>query len=227
MCLPACSRPSNPTTSLPLFERWHDLCQRVGTLKKAERVLLVREVFDDLVARYKAPDRTYHNLDHIRACLLEFDAARSLALEPDAVELAIWFHDAVYDSRRSDNEERSAELAEHAGRGLGVAESLLQSAVNLILVTRHQQAPAEGDPMLMVDIDLSILGQPEAIFDAYEHAIRAEYGWVEQHAFIEGRTQVLRRFLERPRLFGTEHFFARYEDQARRNLQRSLDRLSR
>ena len=164
-----------------------------------------------LKARYAEPHRRYHTMEHIEHCLREFDPRQ--AREPEAVELAIWFHDAVYDTRRSDNEERSAawllELMPEAKR-----------AAELILVTKHHRA-STPDEALLVDVDLAILGQPGDVFDRYERRIREEYAWVPGILFRHKRAKILRGFLERPFIYGTEHFRAKYEAAARANLLRS------
>jgi predicted metal-dependent HD superfamily phosphohydrolase len=166
----------------------------------------------ELRARYAEPQRHYHTLAHIEHCLEEFDPRQ--AADPEAVELALWFHDAVYDPRRPDNEEKSAawllEVLPEARR-----------AAALILVTKHHRA-STPDEALLVDVDLAILGQPEPRFDLYERQIRAEYAWVPEDVFRRKRGEILRGFLGRPSIYQTDTFRAKYEAQARRNLERSL-----
>jgi predicted metal-dependent HD superfamily phosphohydrolase len=134
--------------------------------------------YQHLVAMYAEPHRHYHNLHHIADCLGEFDRVRHLAREPLAVELAIWFHDAVYDPRAGNNEEQSADLAQ-AWLGEAHAGSALRDAVSrLVLATKKHDASLHVDAALLVDVDLSILGQPPDRFWHYEEQIRAEYAWV-------------------------------------------------
>jgi predicted metal-dependent HD superfamily phosphohydrolase len=173
-------------------------------------------VRERLVARYAEPRRRYHTLEHIRHCLREFDPA--MARDPDSVELAIWYHDAVYDPRRSDNEERSAALL--------LAEfPEARRAADLVLVTKHHR-PADPDAELLVDIDLAILGQRPERFDRYERRIREEYDWVPESVFREKRAALLRAFLRRRRIYRTPSFRSRYEAAARANLARSLASLA-
>jgi predicted metal-dependent HD superfamily phosphohydrolase len=75
-------------------------------------------------------------------------------------------------------------------------------------------------------VDLSILGQSEARFAEYESQIRSEYAWVAQEVFNTKRAEILRCFLARRRLYSTDHFFDRYEVQARQNLAQSIRTLS-
>lgn len=173
-------------------------------------------------ALYDTPPRAYHNWDHVLACVAELDRVRSLCVDAVAVEVAIWFHDCVYDPRRADNEERSSETA-----GLWLREARLQRArvlsiQEMILATKHAAVPDSADGRLMVDIDLAILGQPAPVFDAYERAIRQEYAFVAETAFRAGRASILATFLARPSIYATSAFRQRYEDAARANLTRSV-----
>ncbi|HWE98064.1 MAG TPA: pantetheine-phosphate adenylyltransferase [Tepidisphaeraceae bacterium] len=201
--------------------RWRNLWRRLGT--EPGRVPDV----NPLLLAYESPGRHYHNLHHIVQCLQELDSARGLATAPDAMELAIWFHDAVYDPERHDNEVRSADLAAQALADAGVPAATTARVVGLIKATTHRATPLDDDERLLVDIDLSILGRPWEEFDAYEKAIRAEYAHVPDDAFRHGRTAVLRRFLARPNLFSTAAFRSRFEAPARQNLGRAISRLER
>jgi predicted metal-dependent HD superfamily phosphohydrolase len=182
--------------------------------------------FADLAGRYGEPHRAYHTLAHLEHCLRELDGARDLAADFDAVELALWFHDAVYDTHAADSEERSARLmAEAVGRAGGSA-ALRDKVAALILATRHAAEPEDADARLLVDVDLAILGQPEDAFDLYEHQVRREYGWVLEPVFRAGRAALLKGFLARRAIYATDQFRTMYEAQARANLARSLARLA-
>jgi predicted metal-dependent HD superfamily phosphohydrolase len=186
-------------------------------------------IYHRLVARYCEPHRAYHTLAHVEHALSELEGARDLAEDPVAVELALWFHDVVYDIGAGDNEERSARFARAAVLALGSTPARANRVSELILATRHDAAPVDADSQLVVDIDLSILGQPRQRFDAYEEEIRKEYAPVIEERgaarFDAGRARILRRFLERPSIYSTEHFRERYEAAARANLRRSIERL--
>lgn len=188
--------------------------------------MLSADVEAGLRARYAEPSLNYHNQAHIDACLAEFDAIRPAFRDPAAVELAIWFHDAIYDPRKTDNEERSADLADAMLSAAGVTRQTVETVRRLILATKHDAVPTDHDAQLLVDIDLSILGSADAAFDAYEQAIRQEYAHVPDETFRTGRAAVLRKFLARDRIYATECFASRFEAAARRNLQRSIEGLS-
>lgn len=172
--------------------------------------------------RYAEPHRAYHTLRHIGHCLDELEAARSLAGDRAAVEMALWYHDAIYDPRAKDNEDRSADLAAAAASAMGLTPAFGDRVADLIRVSTHRSVAAGADPQLFADIDLAILGQPEAAFDEYERQVRVEYSWVVEPAFRAGRSAILRSFLDRPSIYGTEFFRKKYEAAARRNLARSI-----
>jgi predicted metal-dependent HD superfamily phosphohydrolase len=178
--------------------------------------------FEQLVIAYTAPNRHYHNLAHVYDCLQLADKFRDQMTDSRAVAAAIWFHDAVYNATRPDNEARSADLAERHLRALGAPEPFVVTVHDLILDTRHTAPPTTPDGQTLVDIDLSILGRPAEIYDAYDNAIRREYAHVPEGAYRTGRATVLRSFLARPSIYLTPPFQEQYELRARENLKRSL-----
>ena len=178
--------------------------------------------FDVLDAHYAEAHRHYHTTRHIGECLEAFDLARHLAKQPVAVELSLWFHDAIYDTHAADNEEKSALLAESCLED-APADAALRSAVShLILATKAHDASHQEDVPLLVDIDLSILGADEVRFLEYESQIRQEYAWVPEALFVQKRAEILQRFLARERIYQTSWFFKTHEERARANLRASL-----
>ena len=176
---------------------------------------------------YSEPHRRYHNVRHIEDCLSEFDRARQVAKDPTAVELAIWFHDAIYDPLASDNEERSAELAKDWLAKANASEAVADAVGRLVLATQCHDASPQTDAALLIDVDLSILGQSPDRFWEYEQQIREEYAWVPAAVFARKRAEVLQGFLARPRLYSTEVIHEKLEAQARINLRASIDKLRR
>ncbi len=175
-----------------------------------------------LCARYCEPHRHYHTLEHLNACLRHLAGMRALARQADAVALALWFHDAIYDIGASDNERRSAEWARTALQDCGAAQETADQVHALIMVTRHDQPPQSADQELLLDVDLAILGAPPAVFDAYERQIVREYQSVESAAFRSNRRRILQGFLDRERIYHTRQFHELREAQARSNLGRSI-----
>lgn len=184
----------------------------------------------DLRARYAEPQRHYHTWEHIEALLRWFEQRRLHLHDPAVVELAILFHDAVYDPTRSDNEAESARLLEAAALP-GVDDAVRAGAVRLIKATARHQIPEDlasadrGDMAEFLDMDLSILGAPPEVFDVYEDAIRREYAFVPEPLYRAGRRGILESFLDREQLYFSDWGQASFERQARANLERSIQRL--
>jgi predicted metal-dependent HD superfamily phosphohydrolase len=204
-----------PATQLDQ-QRWISLWSRLGGQGSG------LSIFSHLATAYAEPARAYHTADHIRDCLDQLDLSRDLARRPDEVEAAIWFHDAVYVPGASDNEDRSARLAQTALQACGVPLEVSRRVGELVLATRHLTLPRNPDGKLLCDIDLSILGREPEVFDEFERRIRREYAWVPEPVYRTTRSEVLAGFLARQSIYQTEHFRARYEQTARLNLERTL-----
>ncbi|MET3595682.1 putative metal-dependent HD superfamily phosphohydrolase [Mesorhizobium shonense] len=181
----------------------------------------------ELSALYQAGDRHYHSIVHIEAMLALAGEYRRLLHDPEAVKAAIWFHDAIYDSRAKDNEAKSADLAKKKLAGRASPDRIARIAAMIDATATHQlpqfgNEKATSDAALFLDMDLAILGAEPGVFDAYEKAVRREYGWVEEPMWRAGRAAVLKSFLARPHIFHTAEFRQRFEPRARQNLERSL-----
>jgi predicted metal-dependent HD superfamily phosphohydrolase len=184
-----------------------------------------------LRARYAEPHRAYHDQTHVDALLALLAEVRGGLHDAAAIELAIWYHDAIYDPARTDNETRSAVLLRTDLASLA-DPLLLARAETLVLATATHTLPTDADPELasdcatFLDMDLSILGAPEPAFRRYDAAIRREYAAVPDADYRAGRSRVLRGLLARPRLYLTGHFQARFDAPARCNLAAALAALS-
>lgn len=174
---------------------------------------------------WREPHRRYHTLEHLLECLNAFDDVVPLATHPAEVELAIWCHDAIYEIGSDTNELKSAYLAERWMTSAGCDREAIGRVRNLILATRHHAQPETTDEALLIDLDLAILGSAPARFDRYDTDIREEYHAIPWTKYVTARRQVLRGFLERPRLFWTGHFHDLLDAPARANLSRTLKRM--
>jgi predicted metal-dependent HD superfamily phosphohydrolase len=181
--------------------------------------------FERLVAAYAEPGRYYHDARHIVACLDALADNCDLAVHRHEVEVALWFHDAIYDTHRSDNEERSAEWAADFLTTQGLETNAIRRVHTLIMATNHNVAASGSDQCLLVDIDLGILGQSAIAFRRYHSAIRKEYSWVPTAQYRAARIAVLRSFVARPSIYQTERFRQRYEQQARENIRSAIAEL--
>jgi predicted metal-dependent HD superfamily phosphohydrolase len=184
-------------------------------------------VTPSLEARYAEPHRRYHTRGHIEACL------DLLAQWPEIPERerrlltwAIWWHDAIYDPKASDNEARSAELARRELPHLGAGPDEVEEVARLVLLTAGHAVP-EDDRLgaVLISIDLAILATPPPVYEAYARAIRAEYAHVPEDAWRAGRTAVLQRFLDASVIFPHPGFRDAHEAQARANLAREIEQL--
>jgi predicted metal-dependent HD superfamily phosphohydrolase len=183
-------------------------------------------VFDRLVAAHSEPHRFYHTLEHVHEVLKVAGKLAEAAADPSAVHLAIWFHDAVYDSRATDNEERSAVLAVDLLGPLGVPEDTLRHVAALIRTTTHTAVgEVDSDTAVLLDADLAILSAEDRRYARYAADVRREYAWVEDAAYRAGRIKVLQGFLDRPRIYRTERMRAVAEEAARKNLRAEIEQL--
>ncbi|WP_084958138.1 metal-dependent phosphohydrolase [Thermoactinospora rubra] len=174
----------------------------------------------ELVARWAEPHRRYHTLDHLLAVLHALDALE--AEDPQAVRLAAWFHDAVYEGRPGWDEERSAQLAQARLPRLGVPPGRVREVARLVRLTAaHDRVrPGDRNGEALCDADLAVLAGDD--YDAYARAIREEYRHVPDEAFRRGRRAVLTRLLAAPRLYRTDAAHRRWEERARRNMAAEL-----
>lgn len=205
-----------------LLAAWCDVLRRC----QAETVAPDPEPYGaDLLTRWDEPHRRYHTTHHLSAVLDRLSELNPHADDPDAVVLAAWFHDAVYRPDRSENEERSARLAERALTEAGVPPGRTAEVVRLVRLTADHD-PAEGDRNgeVLCDADLAVLAGDPAAYAAYAASVREEFAFVPDDAFREGREGVLLRLLALPRLFRTPPG-QRWEHPARRNLRTELELL--
>ena len=180
--------------------------------------------FAELDALYREPHRRYHTPAHVEHCLRLFDLAADRMDEPDAVEMALWFHDAIYDVPTDRNELRSAEL--FAARAGGRGEERFRSKVyRLIMVTAHSEPPATLDESFIVDVDLSSFGLPWEEFLRDSIAVREEFPHVPDAEFYPRQRKFLESLVSRPTFCFTEFFRDRHETRARENVERIFARV--
>jgi predicted metal-dependent HD superfamily phosphohydrolase len=204
---------------MTLMARWQSVWQELGVSNPDD------SLFHQLIACYSESHREYHTMQHLNECFVHLEKLRSIAEHPAEVEIALWFHDAIYQTSRTDNEEKSAKWAIDSVRAVDVPGDVAMRIHDLVLVTRHDGIAIDSDAEVLVDIDLAILGAEPARFDEYEHQVREEYAWVPQPLYQRERCKVLHQFSSRQTLYRTELFHTLYEAQARINLDCSLARL--
>ena len=181
-------------------------------------------VFDQLDTLYREPHRRYHTAAHIEHCLRQFDFAADWMDESDVVEMALWFHDAIYDVPGKENELRSAELFAARADGRG-SEQFRSEVHRLIMATTHRAPPETLDESFIVDIDLSSFGLPWEEFLRDSRAVRAEFPHVSDAEFYPKQKKFLESLVARPEFCFTEFFRDRHEARARENIERLCARL--
>lgn len=194
--------------------------------------MLPEALLEQIKQLHAGPERGYHGWSHPLALLKLFAEIEPHLHDPLAVRCAILLHDAIYEPRRTDNEQRSAELAAQLLKGV-VPDDTLARTLRMIEATARHMIPAslpatEAEDMAhFLDMDLSILGARDYVFDRYEGGVRYEYRDIPALAFRQGRAAILEKFLERDTLYFSDWGRARFEVPARRNLKRSIEQLRR
>ncbi|MFD3698565.1 hypothetical protein ACFWUZ_20840 [Streptomyces sp. NPDC058646] len=207
------------TDATALRARWADTVAAAGATAGTDP----GPYADRLLTAWAEPQRRYHTTAHLTHVLLRIDQLEQYAADPAAVRLAAWFHDAVYRPDRSENEERSAALAERALPELGIGPARTAEVARLVRLTvTHDPAPGDTDGEVLCDADLAVLAGSPQDYAAYAAAVRDEYGFVPDDAFRTGRAAVLRGLLGLPRLFRTPYGAAHWEGAARTNLATEL-----
>jgi predicted metal-dependent HD superfamily phosphohydrolase len=198
--------------------RWTGLMHQFGLMDN-------ETTYAELVRAYAENHRHYHSDAHIDACLQHFDAVQSLAEYPAEVELALWFHDAIYKPMSSTNELDSADWCARFLAVNNIAAEVIQRVHRLIMATCHSAELVGNDERLVVDIDLAILGAPEGVYQNFEANVRNEYQWVPSVIFKSKRKEILQGFLNRHKIYHHAYFYDLLEYRARENLASAISRL--
>lgn len=139
---------------MPTIEPWRSLWARLGTAADDR-------LYEDVLRRWSEPHRSYHTLRHLDECLEQLELLRRSAQQPDAIELALWFHDIVYEPLRNDNEQKSADFARSVAIDAGLSADLAVHVHDLVMATRHDAVPDDIDKRTIVDVDLAIPRAPD------------------------------------------------------------------
>ncbi len=185
----------------------------------------INGTFDELSKLYSSPKRYYHDITHITNLLKLWESNKNKLGDEEIVYLVIWFHDAIYDSWKSDNEELSAEMAKEFLIKINYPIYKIDKIVQYILATKTHESNGDPDLNFFLDFDLSILGADETIYDIYAQQIRDEFSFYPNFLYNRGRRKVLNAILEKKSIYKTDEFKALLENQARLNIQRELDSL--
>lgn len=187
-----------------------------------ERLQVQDRLWNDITRAYSACGRHYHTMQHLEQLYGTLSALKDQLNDAEVVWLALCYHDIVYDANRQDNEEQSAAFAKEILNALRLPEEKVQRCVDMILATKTHSVSVDMDINYFTDADLSILGQDWERYIQYAKDIRKEYAIYPDEQYYPGRARVIQHFLDMPRMFKTEYFYAQYEQQARANLEREL-----
>lgn len=201
----------------PLRDRFHALWRRCLSPGAPDHS---QDVWDAMEARYAEPHRYYHDEQHLVHCFEQLELARDQIGRPEGVELALWFHDVINDPGHADNETRSAAFFRHWADGV-MAPDFIAAVVDLILATTHRGAVEDRDQQFICDIDLASFGCDWECYKRDTDNLKAEYVGSEEE-YYRGKRAFLGAMLSRHRIFQTDFFHVRYEQQARDNIRRLL-----
>lgn len=199
-------------------QRWQSIMKRQSIGDNVDSWLALNH-------HYQQSHRFYHTAEHIDDCLRILDSIIPQPSDSEIIELALWFHDAIYLPARNDNENASANWTKRFCIENGISD-IAERVYNMILSTADYAPSQDETTNYLLDIDMSILGQDKARYDAYSRNIRLEYSHVSDNLFKIGRTRILQAFLDMPHIFHTHYFQHRFEAQARKNLTREFTDLS-
>lgn len=182
---------------------------------------------------YTGPKRHYHNLSHLQQMFTELGHYPEPIAQPEALDIAIFYHDLVYNPLRKDNEAASARLAATALQAIEPAQPEQYKNTTLpipkitrwITATKDHRIPAghtDPDLAVLLDIDLCILGSSEAEYATYAANVRREYSIYPDLLYYPARKKAMRTFLERDNIYRTAFFRAKYEAQARKNIRNEI-----
>ena len=184
-------------------------------------------LLDDIKKRYGEASRHYHNWSHIEQMLGEFETIKDRLNHPDAVLYAIYYHDAIYNIPGDTNEEESAalfavEAVPHIdGAQIELAQAYIVATKSHILPDNLTESEYT-DGQYFLDIDMSILGAQRNVYLQYASNVRQEYAMFNDEMYNFGRAKVLNEFLDRDRIFLTDHYNDKLEQAARENIANEM-----
>jgi len=205
--------------------RWNNVWSRLGC-NISENIL--EQHYNILISAYQEHQRYYHNLTHLNQVLVELDWAKNKKTELTdqeyaELEIALWFHDVIYDPQKLDNEHQSALLFESFVQNIGLDQKIIQKISNLIILTANHRSATSPQEQLLVDCDLAILGASPDIFFKYDQNIRKEYSFVDDRIYQNARIEVLNKFLNHRHIYKTKLFQDKLEQSARINLNNRIN----
>ena len=174
-----------------------------------------------LVEKYSEPQRVYHSLSHISNSLRYFDACRDRAADPDAIEIAIWFHDCIYALGAADNEQKSKDWFLEQTQGQ-LTSVLRNKVAELIMDTTHKDVPTTSDGKLLADIDMSSFGRPWDEYIRDSKAVCAEFPEKDSTQIARKLVGFLQFLVSHSPIYHSPFYAAHYEQKAQDNIAKHI-----
>ena len=187
---------------------------------------LITELWEEIEEHYSGEKRHYHTLEHLENLLDQLRAVKNEIQNFETILFTLFYHDIIYNPLKSDNEEKSAELAEKRMTQLAVPDQMIALCKEQILATKSHHTSADSDTNYFTDADLSILGQDWETYLLYCQNVRKEYSIYPDLVYNPGRKKVLNHFLSMDRIFKTGFFHAKFENQAKENIWKEIEQLN-
>lgn len=186
---------------------------------------LVSKFWSEIEENYTNRKRYYHTLQHLENLLQILMPIKAQINDWDTLLFTLYYHDVIYNATKSDNEERSAELAVARMKAIGIENSKIEKCQTQILATKKHLTNTDSDTNYFTDADLSVLGQDWEIYANYYKNVRKEYAIYPNIIYNTGRKKVLKYFLAMERIYKTDYFYQEFEQKAKENLEREFDLL--
>jgi len=186
---------------------------------------LTNELWTEIEKNYSSKKRHYHTLHHLDNLITQLTDVKNEIQNWNAILFTLYYHDIVYNSLKSDNEEKSAELAEKRLNQISVSPDTIELCKNQILATKSHIKSTDSDTNYFTDADLSILGQNWETYSLYYKNVRNEYSIYPDFVYNRGRKKVLNHFLSMDKIFKTDFFYIKFERQAKQNIQKEIELL--
>ena len=186
---------------------------------------LKNELWTEIDKNYSSKKRHYHTLEHLNNLLYQLTAVKSEIKNWETILFTLFYHDIIYNSLKSNNEEKSAELAEKRMKQIPVSKDKIELCKKQILATKSHIKSTDSDTNYFTDADLSVLGQNWETYLLYCKNVRKEYSIYPTLVYNPGRKKVLNHFLSMDRIFKTDFFYNKFELQAKQNLQQEIESL--
>tara|TARA_R110000868_G_scaffold227988_1_gene480946 strand:+ start:73 stop:753 length:681 start_codon:yes stop_codon:yes gene_type:complete len=226
-----------------LYLSWVDILSNTFALAAIKKTIMLRETFIKLMTKYTADKdlinvlwaeieknysskkRHYHTLQHLDNLHSQLTIVKREIKNWETILFTLYYHDIIYSSTKSNNEEKSAELAEKRMKKISVSNEIIEQCKKQILATKSHSKSIDSDTNYFIDADLSVLGQSWETYSLYFKNVRKEYGIYPTFMYNSGRKKVLNHFLSMDRIFKTDFFYNKFETQAKQNLQQELQSL--